>query len=360
MSHPKKNTGKKKYRSARQDTFQLWRSGELEGNEASRDRSTREGAASRHKRKNPSRNTNVTFTDAGHGILVEQHRRTCLVRRNEEEDLICRYSPSLNLDEYGMLAVGDFVELGQDPDSNEYYLTKVKARESKLSRPGPPDREHREQVLAANIDQVVVVVSLKEPEFNTGFVDRYMMVCEASDIRMSLVVNKIDLDDTIPEKIREFEKYLDRVVYTSVKSSQGLDELRELLFDQTSVLTGQSGVGKSSLIQALLPEKEIRTGVVREGDGKGRHTTTKSTLFEFGKGWMIDTPGIRRLGFWEMDASDLAIMFPFFRDIDQCKFNDCLHLTEPGCSVTEAVDDEIVPIFKYESYLRILDSLKRR
>ncbi len=349
---------KRKLRQQRPDVFRDWCEGRVEGNEISGERRTREGSRSRSRKKSKGIEFGMTLEPVGKALLVEQHRRTCEISLGENHVETARYHPQLNLRDFGMLAVGDLLDIQKDPRAGEYYICGVDERESKLSRPGPPDREHREQVLAANLDQVVVVVSLHQPEFNPGLVDRYMMVCQNSEIPMVLVINKVDLaTEDLPERIEQFRPYLEDLILTSTKSDAGLADLRARLEGRRSVLTGQSGVGKSSLIKALFPEQDIRTGDVRSGDGKGRHTTTHSTLFYLKKGWVIDTPGIRRLGFWQMDPVTLAQVFPFFRKIGGCHFNDCLHLAEPGCQVQLALKEGRIAKFMYQSYLRMRDSI---
>jgi ribosome biogenesis GTPase len=354
----KGTNSKRNQRQQRPDAYKEWQEGRLEGHEISGERRSREGSRSKGKRKTVATNSSLETEPFQNALLIEQHRRTCEVLLDSGENATVKYHPQLNLQAFGMLAVGDRLELVKEPLSGDIYLADVVERQSKLSRPGPPDREHREQILAANIDQVVVVVSLHQPDFNAGFVDRYMMVCEASNIPMVMVLNKMDLAvDDLPDRITQFKPFLSNLILTSAKTGAGLDELTKLLEGKKSVMTGQSGVGKSSLLNALFPDLDIKTGDVREGDGKGRHTTTHSTLFAVEEGWVIDTPGIRRLGFWKMEQAELALVFPFFKNIPPCKFNDCLHLTEPGCKVLEALDEEELDDYMYDSYLRISETI---
>lgn len=265
-------------------------------------------------------------------------------------------------------AVGDRVLLGKvndDEDTGEgvgsqkYCVVRVLPRKSALTRPGPKDSVHRELTLAANIDQVVIVASVKDPEFNYGFADRFLLAASLNNLPFLLVLTKTDLVEEIPETIKDFTKIVDTVIKVSSKTGEGVEELRALLKDKVSVFSGQSGVGKSTLINRLIPDAELKTGHVREKDGKGRHTTTSSSLLDLPEGGIvIDTPGIRSLGIVDLDPEVLAGIFPgFFPDGNfTCKFGNCLHIHEPGCAVRKAVEDGTLSKGRYDSYVRILNS----
>jgi ribosome biogenesis GTPase len=294
-------------------------------------------------------------------ILVEQHRRTAIVSNAKSERFNARYSPNLVMGgEKKGLAVGDEFEMGLEEKSGDYYLSKLLPRRTKLSRPGPPDREHREQLLACNIDQVVVVTSAVQPIFNPGLVDRFAMVSAYSQLPITLVVNKMDLVSEKPVACSEFEEVVDKVLYVSAKDREGFDALQLELQDKFSVFTGQSGVGKSSLITKLIPGLDLDTGDVRERDGKGRHTTTVSGLFDLPNGGaVVDTPGIRGLGFWDLKPADLAKLFPAFQPWQgECKFSDCLHIAEPGCMIKKKLAENELSQRVWDSYIRILTSLE--
>ena len=329
------------------------------------------------------------------GLVVEVHRRTCEVRLDSsttpngfaQNDTLptsyClpstvtamyRATTSKALGEFP--AVGDRVLLGQvneDEDSGEgvgsqkYCVVRVLPRKSELKRPGPRDSFRRKLTLAANIDQVVIVASVTQPEFNYGFMDRFLLAANLNNLPFVLVLTKMDLlpngEADLTDDIRDFMSIVDKVIPVSVKSGMGLERLREELLGKSSVFSGQSGVGKSTLVNALVPGAELETGAVRERDGKGRHTTTSSSLFDFpGGGYVIDTPGIRSIGLAngedDMDGETLAKIFPgFFEgDLFTCKYSNCKHLKEPGCSVREAVESGKLSRARYASYLRILNS----
>ena len=350
---------RRRNRAKRVDVYREWTDGKWNEEAPGKERWSREGKNARQKVQ--KQGDSLDLVEIQKVILVEQHRRTAIVSNAKSERFNARYSPNLVMGgEKKGLAVGDEFEMGLEEKSGDYYLSKLLPRRTKLSRPGPPDREHREQLLACNIDQVVVVTSAVQPIFNPGLVDRFAMVSAYSQLPITLVVNKMDLVSEKPIACSEFEEVVDKVLYVSAKDREGFDSLQLELQDKFSVFTGQSGVGKSSLITKLIPGLDLDTGDVRERDGKGRHTTTVSGLFDLPNGGaVVDTPGIRGLGFWDLKPTDLAKLFPAFQPWQgECKFSDCLHIAEPGCMIKKKLAEKELSQRVWDSYIRILTSLE--
>ena len=383
-------TSRREHRSRRIDVMRELESGVVDERPI-KERFSREFKKAKIKRiKNPVEN--IGEENCVEGLVLEVHRRTCEVRLNEKEvpaqgghdnlptsdflpstvTAMYRATTSKTLGEFP--AVGDRVLLGlvNDGDdegdgvgSQKYCVVRVLPRKSELKRPGPRDSFYKQQTLAANIDQVVIVASVTQPDFNYGFMDRFLLAANLNDLPFVLVLTKMDLlpngEADLSSDIRDFLKIVDKVIPVSVKSGEGLDVLRNELVGKSSVFSGMSGVGKSTLINELVPDAELRTGDVRERDGKGRHTTTSSSLFDFpGGGYVIDTPGIRSIGLMDLEPETLAKIFPGFFEGDHftCKFSNCKHLKEPGCAVRAAVESGKLSEARYASYVRILNSGK--
>ncbi len=364
-------TSRREHRSRRIDVMRELESGVVDERPI-KERFSREFKKAKIKRiKNPVEN--IGEENCVEGLVLEVHRRTCEVRLDDGTvTAMYRATTSKTLGEFP--AVGDRVLLGlvNDGDdegdgvgSQKYCVVRVLPRKSELKRPGPRDSFYKQQTLAANIDQVVIVASVTQPDFNYGFMDRFLLAANLNDLPFVLVLTKMDLlpngEADLSSDILDFMKIVDKVIPVSVKSGEGMDVLRNELVGKSSVFSGMSGVGKSTLINELVPHAELRTGDVRERDGKGRHTTTSSSLFDFpGGGYVIDTPGIRSIGLMDLEPETLAKIFPGFFEDDHftCKFSNCKHLKEPGCAVRAAVESGKLSEARYASYVRILNSGK--
>jgi len=258
-----------------------------------------------------------------------------------------------------LVAVGDRVQV-LPTEKGQGLIDRVEERRTVLSRRRPGTHRPVEDVILANPDQVLVVFAVRQPKPNLRMLDRFLVVAEANELPATVVANKVDLAD-LEEARRLFGLYQEigyRVLYTSAITGQGVDELRELLTDRVTVVTGPSGVGKSALINALHPALNLRVGEISQVLGKGRHTTRAAHLIRLPFGertYIADTPGIRELGLVDIQPSDLGFYFVEMAPYAQrCRFPDCTHTHEPGCAVRQAVEAGAIPQQRYESYLHIL------
>jgi ribosome biogenesis GTPase / thiamine phosphate phosphatase len=260
------------------------------------------------------------------------------------------------------LAVGDEVELEKAEGSDGFVIAEIHPRRSKLAR-REPGSGRGERIIAANVDQVVVVFALVKPTPHPAMLDRFLVIAEANSLAARIVVNKVDLASE-SEAQRLFADHV-RAGYplhlTSTKDGgRGLPALHEALKGQTSALTGPSGVGKSSLMNALYPGLNLRVGEISESVNKGRHTTVGALLHPLPDGGFVaDTPGLREIGMWGLDPSDLADCFPEFRPLTgDCRFADCTHTVEPGCAVLAAIAEKKVSAVRHESYVKLREELQ--
>jgi len=285
--------------------------------------------------------------------------------------LLCRLSAELAGRQQDGIAVGDrvlFTELDIAADAVEHEVLSVLPRESKLARPDSHDT-NQERVVAANVDVVVIVVSVVSPPLHPRLIDRYLVAIEWGDCTPMIAVNKADLlpADELGEALKVLEPYEQAGIPIAVcaavpgdDSSVRVDGLRKLLAGKTCAFVGHSGVGKSSLANALDASLGIATKTVRETDSRGRHTTTASAMHFIEPGIrVIDTPGVRFFGLAEMSPEELRWLFPEFeRFVHSCKFNDCSHDHEPGCAVKAAAQSGEISPARYDTYLRLLEELR--
>jgi ribosome biogenesis GTPase / thiamine phosphate phosphatase len=272
----------------------------------------------------------------------------------------CRLRGSMRKDGRGAVlpVIGDQVEV-QPTGEGEGMVEAVESRRSTFSRKAAGAKgAWREQVLAANVDQVLVVFAIASPEPHLRAVDRFLLVAEASELPVELIVNKIDLTgvETARSVFGVYERAGYTVRYVSAVERHGLDGLRDLLAGRLTLVAGPSGVGKSSLINTVVG-LDLRTGEISTALKKGRHTTVVGALHALpGGGYVADTPGLRELAPWDLPSEELADCFPEMRPFqDECRWQPCLHRNEQGCAVREAVGQGAIDPARYDSYLRILD-----
>lgn len=283
-----------------------------------------------------------------------------LVRCGEEE-LDLPLAPELRREQQSAIAVGDVAQLEE-----RAVVRAVAPRKSWLSRPDPA-HPRRERVLAANVDLAVIVASVAAPPFKPGLVERLLMALERGRVPALVAVNKADLVDEAKGAVleRSFASWRALGVpylLVSAETGSGLQELREALDGRLCVFVGHSGVGKSSLLNALVPSLARTTGAVRRSDGKGRHTTTRSELIElWARTEAIDTPGVRQFGLWNLDRAGVRAHFEELAPLARgCRFRDCSHLVEPGCAVRAAVEEGRLARARFELYARLYAEAERK
>lgn len=255
------------------------------------------------------------------------------------------------------VVVGDEVVCEAD-DGGDYVIADILPRRNYVIRRAS-NLSKESHIIAANVDQALLMASLRSPETPTEFVDRFLVTCEAYKVPVTILLSKIDLQDAgaVAEFRAVYEDAGYRVLEVSATEGRGVEAVRELLAGRTTLVSGNSGVGKSTLIQCIDPSLDIRTGEISESHHKGRHTTTFSTMYPLaGGGAVIDTPGIKGFGLIDIDEAELWHYFPeMMRAAPGCRFYNCTHTHEPGCAVAEAVKAGEIAWPRYESYLKILD-----
>lgn len=257
------------------------------------------------------------------------------------------------------IAVGDVVDFEMEPNSGNGVINNLHERKNYIIRKSI-NLSRQSQIIAANMDQAFLVVTLVSPRTSLGFIDRFLATAEAYHISSSLIFNKLDLfNEAGLEILEEYKSIYENIGYpcyaVSALEGTNMQQLQDLLKEKTTLFSGHSGVGKSSLINVLLPGRDIKTGEVSESSDKGQHTTTFAEMHQlpFG-GYLIDTPGIRELGIFDIRPEELGHYFREIRDrMQDCKFHNCRHVNEPGCAVMKAVEEGEIEISRYESYLSI-------
>lgn len=261
------------------------------------------------------------------------------------------------------IAVGDWVDITLNDDDTA-TIERIHDRNNYLPRKATHGRRG-EQILVANLDQACVVQSVRQPRLKEGFIDRFLVTCEAYDIKACIIVNKMDLakkkDSAFVEELKHLYTGLGyNFIATSIDDEASLLLLKEMLKDNTSAFIGPSGVGKTSLINSIDPDFDFKVGTISDFSNKGKHTTTFARLIPLGfGGYIADTPGIREFGLVNIEPWELSLFFPEMLEPRQhCKFNNCTHIHEPNCGVYQAYEAGEIAVSRYNSYLNMLDSLQ--
>ncbi len=265
------------------------------------------------------------------------------------------------------IAVGDEVEVEMENELEKgVTITTIHPRKNYITRTSPANK-YQHHIIASNLDQSLLFATLKDPKTSQGFIDRFLISSESFHIPTVIIFNKADLyKKKEADKFAELQSIYENIGYTvkkiSVQTNEGVEEVRDLLKDKVTLLSGHSGVGKSSFLNKIFPEMKLKTQDVSGWSGKGLHTTTFAEMFDvpFG-GKIIDTPGIRELGLVDIPKQELAHYFPEMRALmNNCQFNNCMHTEEPNCAIKKAVNDNVISAERYISYRNILDSIDEK
>ena len=264
------------------------------------------------------------------------------------------------------VSVGDKVEVEENEVEQTALITKIYDRTNYINRQSPRAK-HQQHIVAANIDLSLLLATLKEPRTSQGFIDRSLVASEMYHVPSIIVFNKADLhkrkeDEKFQQLKIMYEQIGYKVFLISVNDNMGVDELKEELRNRVTLISGHSGVGKSSLLNLIFPELKLKTQDISGWSGKGLHTTTFAEMFDLPSGGsIIDTPGMREFGLIGVSKQELSHYFPEMREkLVNCQFNNCLHINEPGCAIKEAVADGEINEDRYVSYVNILDSIEEK
>ena len=301
------------------------------------------------------------------GLMIDASMRGRLKKSNsgKRADGSLRRDTILAAAKTLKLAVGDDVHLERDNESDPWAIAEILPRRSQLARRAPGGGQG-ERIVAANVDQVVVMFAAAKPEPHPRMLDRFLVIAEGNDLPARIIINKVELvgEDAARARFGAYERAGYPVLYTSVKAAIGLEAAREMLAGRRSVVTGPSGVGKSSLLNALFPGANLRVGEISESVNKGQHTTVGALMLPLpgtDGGYVIDTPGLREVGMWALSPDQLDRCFPEIRGVrDECRFADCSHIVEPDCAVRESLASGEISLERYDSYLKLLEELREQ
>lgn len=330
------------------------------------------GNKNKSKKKN---STTIIATDCERlsGMVIRNTGSSFMVLTPDGRETDCRIKGNFRLKGIrttNPVAVGDMVDIAVNPDGSA-YITNIQPRRNYIIRRAS-NLSKEASILAANVDQACLVVTLAHPETSTTFIDRFLATAEAYRVPVTIVINKVDLlkDTTVGEDgcAENGTELLDAVTYlyesigynvlhVSAKSGDGINELKKILTGKISLVAGNSGVGKSTLINRIIPGLDLKTAQISDVHDTGMHTTTFSEMFPLpgGDGWIIDTPGVRGFGTIEFDPHEVSHFFPeIFRLSKDCRYSDCTHTHEPQCAVMTALREQRIALSRYNSYLSIM------
>jgi ribosome biogenesis GTPase len=305
------------------------------------------------------------------GLVYKSTGSWYSVKAEDGEFWKARIKGKLKIDEdissTNPIAVGDHVLFeAEDPENKIGIIKNITDRHNYIVRVSPHNKNQK-HIVAANLDAALVMATIAEPRTSMGFIDRFLITAEAYHIPAIIVINKIDL---LKDKHKLILKHWQEVYGNAgyeifpliARQHDSVLALEERIRDKTTLFSGHSGVGKSTLINQLLPDANLKTQEVSDWSGKGQHTTTFAEMFDLPAGGrIIDTPGVKEFGLIDFEKEELAQYFPEMRRVmHDCKFNNCLHINEPGCAVKEAVGSETISQDRYISYMTILDSIEKK
>lgn len=310
-----------------------------------------------------SRNISDNSEPEGSGIVIRNTGSSYIVLLDDGKEVTCRVKGNFRIKGIrttNPVAVGDIVDVAKAADDAD-YITRVHPRKNYIIRRAS-NLSKESHILASNLDIAMLVVSLREPLTPTTFIDRFLATAEAYNVPAALAINKADIWDDNDRQLADAMAYLYRsigypVFIVSAKTGEGLQELEQYITGKTTLLAGNSGVGKSSLINALVPDARLKTGKISDIHHTGTHTTTFSEMLPLPQGGrIIDIPGVRGFGTIDFEPTEVSHYFPeIFEYGRQCRYSDCKHVDEPGCAVIPAVEESLISQSRYASYLSILE-----
>ena len=297
-----------------------------------------------------------------HGLVIKNTGSWYTVLTDDGQLIDCKIKGNFRLKgirSTNPVAVGDRVQIVPNNEGTA-FITEIEDRRNYIIRKSI-NLSKQSHIIAANVDQAILVVTVANPQTSTTFIDRFLASAEAYRVPVILVFNKTDLLD---EDMRRYQEAMVNLYQTigyechqiSAENGDGVDNLRPLLKDKITLLSGNSGVGKSTLINRLVPEANLRTSEISDAHNTGQHTTTFSEMIRLDEGWLIDTPGIKGFGTFDMEPEELTSYFKeIFHFSQDCRFSNCTHTHEPGCAVLKALEDHYIAESRYQSYLSMLE-----